>query len=329
MLLFGAISGILSKGYTKQLLKFSGFLVIILGIIMGNRGLALAGVSVPNMMALKQNISGTEASVVTSNIAKATMEDGVQVIRMTADNNGYTPNAFYVEKNKPVKWIITGSHLNACNNAVVVPSLNIEKKLKSGDNIIEFTPKDGNVNFSCWMGMIRGVIKVTENLDSVDTSQADSSIPTPSSGMSCCTGGAAGDVPQTPSIYGDDLSKVSTDRLIKKAEILGNTQSISIKGKGYEFDPLVIAVEKGLKTKLSIDFNDFDDVNGKFILINAENNSEITSFTGKKGIVNVEFNLDKSGTYLIIRDNVAILGIEATESLKNIDLEVVRKIYLG
>lgn len=329
MLLFGAISGILSKGYTKQLLKFSGFLVIILGIIMGNRGLALAGVSVPNMMALKQSISGTEVSAATSNIGKPIMEDGVQVIRMTADNNGYTPNAFYVEKNKPVKWIITGSQLNACNNAVVVPSLNIEKKLKSGENIIEFTPKDGDINFSCWMGMIRGVIKVTDNLDSVDTSQADSSIPAPSSGMSCCAGGATSDVPQTPSIYGDDLSIVPTDRLVKKAEISGNAQSISIKGKGYEFEPLVIALQKGLKTKLAIDLNEFDDINGKFIIINAENNSEVTSFTGKKGIVNVEFNLEKSGTYLIVQDNVAVLGIEVADSLKAVDLEEVRKTFLG
>jgi plastocyanin domain-containing protein len=280
------------------------------------------------MMALKQSISSTEESAATSNIAKPTIEDGVQVIRMTADNNGYTPNAFYVEKDKPVKWIIAGSQLNTCNNEVVVPLLNIEKKLKSGENIIEFTPKDGDINFSCWMGMIRGVIKLTENLDSVDTSQADSSIPAPSSGMSCCSGGAAGGVPQTPSIYGEDLSKVPTDRLIKKAEISGNTQSISIKGKGYEFEPLVIAVQKGLKTKLTIDFNNFDDVNGKFSIINVENNNEITSFTGKKGIVNVEFNLDKSGTFLIVRDNVAILGIEATDSLMNTDLEKVRKIYL-
>ena len=32
MLVFGAISGILSKGYTKQLLKFSGILVVVLGL---------------------------------------------------------------------------------------------------------------------------------------------------------------------------------------------------------------------------------------------------------------------------------------------------------
>ena len=325
MLLFGAISGILSKGYTKQLLKFSGFLVILLGIIMGNRGLALAGVGVPNMMAVAQSISGSEASAATANIAKPTIENGVQVIRMTADNNGYTPNAFYVEKNKPVKWIITGSQLNSCNNAVVVPSLNIEKKLKAGENIIEFTPGDKDINFSCWMGMIRGVIKVTDNIDSIDASKADSSIPAPSSGMSCCTGGSTSSVPETPSIYGDDLSKVSTDRLVKKANISGDAQSLNIKGTGYEFEPLIIVLEKGVKTKLTLDLNLFEDADETFTIFNGGSGEQISTFMGKKGIVNVEFNIDKSGTYVIVKDNIAVLGIEVTDSLKSMDLEEVRK----
>jgi len=327
MLVFGAISGLLSKGYTKQLLKFSGILVVVLGLIMGNRGLALAGVGVPNASALAQSLSGSEANASQANIGKATIENGVQVIRMTADNNGYTPNAFYVQKGIPVKWIITGSQINSCNNAVVVPSLNIQKTLKSGENIIEFTPKDEDMNFSCWMGMIRGIIKVTDNLDSVDTSKADSSIPAPSSGMSCCTGGtgAASTAPQTPSIYGNDLSKVSTDRLVKKATILGSTQSLNIKGTGYEFEPLVVVLEKGVKTNLAIDLNDFDNPNGEFTILNADNGERVSSFTGKKGIVNVEFKIDAVGTYLIIKDNVAAVGLEVTDSLKTANLEDIRK----
>ena len=130
MLVFGAISGLLSKGYTKQLLKFSGVLVVILGIIMGNRGLALAGVGVPNMSTLAQTLSGSEANAAQSNITKATIENGVQVIRITADNNGYTPDAIYVQKDIPVKLIIEGNQLNSCNNGVVIPSLNIEKTIK-------------------------------------------------------------------------------------------------------------------------------------------------------------------------------------------------------
>jgi Uncharacterized protein conserved in bacteria len=328
MLVFGAISGLLSKGYTKQLLKFSGILVVVLGLIMGNRGLALAGVGIPNAGTLAQSLSGNEANASQANIGKATLENGVQVIRMTADNNGYTPNAFYVQKGIPVKWIISGNQINSCNNAVVIPSLNIQKTLKSGENIIEFTPKDEDMNFSCWMGMIRGIIKVTDNLDSVDTSKADSSIPAPSSGMSCCTGGNASSAPQTPSIYGDDLSKVSTDRLVKKANISGNTQSLSIKGTGYEFEPLVVVVEKGIKTSLSVDLNGFDNPNGTFDILDAVSGKQIGSFIGKKDIVNVEFKIDTSGTYLIVKDNVAAVGIEVTDSLKTVNLEEVRKKFI-
>ncbi|MDR3598333.1 sulfite exporter TauE/SafE family protein [Clostridium sp.] len=326
MLVFGAISGLLSKGYTKQLLKLSGILVVILGLIMGNRGLALAGIGAPNASTLAQNLSGTQANASQANIGKATVENGVQVIRMTADNNGYTPNAFYVQKGIPVRWIITGNQINSCNNAIVVPSLNIQKTLKSGENTIEFTPNDGDINFSCWMGMIRGVIKVTDNLDSVDTSKADSSIPAPSSGMSCCTGGGTGTTAsQTPSIYGNDLSKVSTDRLIKKANISGDTQNLNIKGTGYEFEPLAVVLEKGIRTKLSVDLSSFDNANGNFTILNADTGEQISSFTGKKGIVDVEFNIDKIGTYLIVKDNVAAVGIEVTDSLKTVNLEDVRK----
>lgn len=325
MLIFGAVSGFLSKGYTKQLLKFSGILVVVLGLIMGNRGLALAGIGIPNASTLAQNFSGDGAQAAQADIGKATIENGVQVIRMTADNNGYTPNAFYVQKDMPVKWIITGNQINSCNNAVVVPSLNIQKTLKSGENVIEFTPKDGDINFSCWMGMIRGIIKVTDNLDSVDTSKADSSIPAPSSGMSCCTGTSASNTPQAPSIYGNDLSKVSTDRLIKKANISGDTQNLSIKGTGYEFEPLVAVLQKGIKTKLSVDLNSFDKADGVFIIYNADSGDEVTTFTGRKDVVNVEFNIDKSGTYVIVKDNVVAMGIEVTDSLKTVNLDEVRK----
>jgi len=330
MLTFGAITGLLSKGYTKKILKFSGFLVILLGIIMGSRGLSLAGVGIPT---LNQALTTSSSNGSQSNIGKAVLKDGVQEIVMTADGKGFTPNAFYVKKGVPVKWIIKGDALNSCNNAIAVSSLNIEKTLKSGENIIEFTPKDDkDINFSCWMGMIRGVIKVTDNLDSVDTSKADPSIPAPSSGMSCCTGngatGGTSTTPQKPSIYGNDLSKITTDRLIKKAIVTGKSQNISIKGIGYEFDPLIIAANKGLNTKLTLDLNSFDSPENKFEIIDNETNETITSFNGKKGIVNVNFNVQKSGTLSIIKDNSVLAVIDVVDDIKAVDLESIRAKYL-
>ncbi|MBB6713443.1 sulfite exporter TauE/SafE family protein [Clostridium gasigenes] len=201
MLTFGALSGLLSKGYTKKILKFSGVLIIVLGLIMGNRGLALAGININPLAALSNspkdlltgnsnaNSNGTSNGSSNSNVSKAIIKDGVQIINMTASNNGYTPNEFYIQKGIPVKWIIDGKQLTSCNNTIVVKSLNKQLKLKSGENIIEFTPGDKDINFSCWMGMIRGVIKVVDKLDTVDTSKSDSSIPpvspNPSLGPSC------------------------------------------------------------------------------------------------------------------------------------------------
>src|SRR5690606_14804228 len=113
-------------------------------------------------------------------------KNGIQVIKMTADNRGYTPNAFYVQKGIPVQWIIDGQQLNSCNNAIVSRALNLQTKIEKGENIIEFTPGNEDINFSCWMGIIRGVIKVVDNLSAVDTSKPDPSLPPASTGPSCC-----------------------------------------------------------------------------------------------------------------------------------------------
>jgi heme/copper-type cytochrome/quinol oxidase subunit 2 len=144
--------------------KYIGLLVIATAILLLSNFMPGFDMSTK----LEQSLSGNRANAFQVNIAKTTIENGVQVIRLTADNNGYTPNEIYVKKDIPVKLIIEGNKLNSCNNGVVVPALNIEKDLKLGENIIEFTPKDEDIDFSCWMGMIKGVIKVTDNIDSIN-----------------------------------------------------------------------------------------------------------------------------------------------------------------
>lgn len=325
MLTFGALSGILSKNNTKTILKFSGIMVVVLGLIMGSRGLALSGINVPDLTFGGPRSNLTASAETKSSIVKPVMENGVQVIRMIADQNGYTPNGLYVQKNIPVKWIIEGKSLNSCNQAIVIPSLNKQINLKQGENVVEFTPKDKDISFSCWMGMIRGVIKVVDNAESIDTSKPDSSIPAPSSGMSCCTGNAA---PQAPSIYEDDISKVSTDRLVKKASLLSGFQTAKIIGKGYEFEPLITVVNKDIKIKLSIDLSSFDSPGGTYSIVNINSSEVVTTFEGKNGIVDVEFNLNKSDTFGIVKDNNVLQIIEGVDNLKKADLQKIREKYI-
>ncbi|HUD09073.1 MAG TPA: hypothetical protein VMQ48_03225, partial [Candidatus Saccharimonadales bacterium] len=67
------------------------------------------------------------------------------------------PSVFTVKQGVPVKWVINGVNVTGCTSTIIVPSHNISKSLKTGENIVEFTPQSKSViNFSCGMGMVRG-----------------------------------------------------------------------------------------------------------------------------------------------------------------------------
>ena len=324
MLTFGALSGLLSKGYTKKILKFSGVLIIMLGLIMSNRGLALAGMNL-SPMAIMSSIGAfgdASASSDPSNATKATIKDGVQVLNMTANVYGYTPKTLYVQKGMLLKWVIEGEEITGCNNSIVVPDMNIQQKLQSGNNLIEFTPGDEDLNFSCWMGMKRGVIKVVDDLEAITASSSDGE------GVDSAVTAPPAE-PVKPSIYGNDFSKVATDRLIKKAEVTSNNQTITVKGTGYEFEPLIMVVNKGLNTKMTLDLTSFDNADGYFMILNSTTKQIVTDFTGTKGMNNIEFSMSDSGSYGIFLNEQELLGIiEVVDDLNSIDLEEIRTKYI-
>jgi sulfite exporter TauE/SafE/copper chaperone CopZ len=93
--------------------------------------------------------------------------DGRQIVNSTLSSGRY-PN-IAVRAGTPVKWVIDApkGSINGCNNRMLIREYGIEYSFKTGENIIEFTPaKAGNVQYSCWMGMIRGNISVAEAEDS-------------------------------------------------------------------------------------------------------------------------------------------------------------------
>lgn len=326
MLTFGAVSGLLSKGYTKKLLKYSGVLIIVLGLIMSNRGLALAGMNVSPTSFLKDlGAFGTD-NVASANSIKATVKDGVQYVNMTASYSGYNPNEIYVQKGLPVKWVVDGKELSGCNNTIVIPDLNIQQKLQSGLNTIEFTPEDKDLAFSCWMGMIRGTIKVVDDLETVSASSSDVSADDASKGASNATESSA---PSTPSIYGDDITKVATDRLVKVAQVVNeNEQTLAIKGIGYELEPLIMVAKNGVAVKMSLDLTEFDTPDEEFTIANAVTKETITKFDGQKGTVAVEFKIDQSGAYGIYQGEQILGIVETVDNLDSVDVEEIRTKYL-
>lgn len=152
MFLFGAFSTFISGRFTAKMMKVSALLVIFLGVVMLGNGFSLSGFAIPNAL-----------GIFSGNKSEAKVEEDVQVITTQLKPHEYDP--IVVKKGIPVKWIIQveEKNLNGCNSEILIPEYSIDKKLKVGDNIIEFIPdKSGVVGYSCWMGMIKSNITVTE-----------------------------------------------------------------------------------------------------------------------------------------------------------------------
>ena len=190
MLGFGYAASIISSSATRKILKVSGIIIIILGLIMMNRGLALTGTGYDTESLIAYTTSQNQDLLAGNGIVT---EDGYQVIRMDVTDNGWEPDKFVLKKDVPVKWIINGIEINGCNNAIQVPKLGLEFDIKQGEQTIEFVPdKEGVISWSCWMGMIPGTFIVKSDIDIFDADAVQKeleSVPEPAGG-SC--GGSCG-----------------------------------------------------------------------------------------------------------------------------------------
>jgi sulfite exporter TauE/SafE len=180
---FGSLTSVISKDATKRILQIAAVLVLILGLIMLNRGLVVLG-SDYSFEAIVADIGGVSAG------SAAVISGDYQVINMEVDRYGWTPDTFTLKKGVPVKWNIDVKELTGCNNEIVVRDYDIAAKLESGMNVVEFTPDEfGTVRWSCWMGMIPGVFVVTDDGVATETQLKEAS-DVASSGGTC--GGGCG-----------------------------------------------------------------------------------------------------------------------------------------
>lgn len=164
MLGFGSIATVIGSKFTKKILKVSAVIVIIMGVVMVNRGLTLTGTGYDfntifaSVRASEDGITGATTGI--------DLKDGYQEIRMDVNRYGWEPDKFILKKGVPVKWIINGKQINGCNNAIQVPKLGLDFPIRKGEQIIEFTPtKEGKIAWSCWMGMIPGIFIVKDDID--------------------------------------------------------------------------------------------------------------------------------------------------------------------
>jgi plastocyanin len=154
---FGSALSLLSREKVNGVLRVSGLIVIVLGLLMVNRGLA-------NLTA-NRAASPSTAAPVEAPPPEATAvlaQPAFQTVRMAVTSRGYEPNTLQVKMGIPVRWVIEGKQLSRCTDEIVLPEYNIRQKLRPGENVIEFTPThEGVIRFSCWMQMVWGKFVVS------------------------------------------------------------------------------------------------------------------------------------------------------------------------
>lgn len=166
---FGFFTSMLSANLTPKLLRASGFIVMALGVIMLNRGLAVTGTGV-DFNTMVARVSQQLAPIA----AQSPSCDTEQIIKMEALKNSYSPNRFTLRKGVLVKWEIDVKEYNECNKEIVIPQYDMKIPLKKGKQTIEFTPKElGVIPWSCWMGMIPGTFIVVEDTPNAKAAESE------------------------------------------------------------------------------------------------------------------------------------------------------------
>lgn len=155
----GGIASAVKGAFARRFFKFAGGVVVLFAFFNISNGLALLGWRIaPSVSPAQQSLKNDAPNM---SVSSSASRSGVQVVRLTQDGYGYHPQTITVERGRPVKMVVMSTNPYSCASSLIIPKMNVQKNLQSGENIIEFTPMEtGTIPFSCSMGMYRGAIIV-------------------------------------------------------------------------------------------------------------------------------------------------------------------------
>lgn len=224
----GGLTSVLRGVFAQKFFKFAGVAVMGLSLFNINNALNLIGWNSSNVLAAGER-------VVTQN--------NQQIVRMTQDGRGYTPNSFTITNGIPVKWIINSTDVNTCASSIISSAIGVRKNLHPGENIIEFTPKKtGTINFSCSMGMYRGSFTVVEQGEEIPAPVVKGN-----SAGSCDSGGCGcggGVKPQ--------VEQIAPEPVVENKEQVIKTTYANV----VDISPNTFTVKRGIPVRLEIEAKD-------------------------------------------------------------------------
>ncbi|EKD90245.1 MAG: Heavy metal transport/detoxification protein, partial [uncultured bacterium] len=147
----GWLTSILGDNFRAKFLKIAAVAVIYLGITSMNGALVAWG-SPFSLPSIQIDLSGNSTYQ-----AQIIQNPTIDIL-----STGYYPNYIKVKKGKTVNLTLKSTNAFSCASAFRIPSLKISKNLQPNDTqLISFVPTQvGKIQFSCSMGMYRGIIEV-------------------------------------------------------------------------------------------------------------------------------------------------------------------------
>ncbi|KXG76128.1 urease accessory protein UreH domain-containing protein [Thermotalea metallivorans] len=297
LFLFGAITSAIGGKFGKGMMKASAVLVMVLGIMMFNRGLALSG------MALDFGILKNTAN----KVPEIRMEDGKQVVNMTVGANDYVLDNPIVQVGVPVKIKLDVQNVNGCNNPLIIPAYGIEIDLRMEDPVIEFTPaQEGPIRISCWMGMITAKLTAVEDPSKVDGKAFEK--------------GGVGRLFEGRSFFGRECcSTVQGENKAVLANVNGSIQTIEMNVGNNGYSPNILVVQKGLATRWVING---EEINGCTYMLTIPDAGFVKEL--KEGRNEIRFTPEKEGEIVFTCSMNMLRGkIVIVEDLRKVDVKAL------
>lgn len=147
----GLLSSKLNLKSSRRVKLVSATVVLLIGSQMAFRSMSALNIPLP-FVAKPQEVR------------LAPVVDGVQLITLTVDWNGYHLDYTAVAKDIPVQITVDPVSLSGCSNPITIPAFNIEIDGLTEQLTAIFTPeRTGNIRIQCWMNMISTNLLVIDN----------------------------------------------------------------------------------------------------------------------------------------------------------------------
>lgn len=160
MLGYGAVASYLGEHFKRYMSVAAAVLIVVLGLVMVNRGATALGLPV-NFDAAKQAIVGT-AAVNVDESQFTVGADGVIEVPLQLQGFTFTPSVLAIPADKPVRIIVDRKDDNLCSDELWIPSLGVRQPLTANGRTEIDLPATaaGTYQMTCQMGMLSATLQV-------------------------------------------------------------------------------------------------------------------------------------------------------------------------